>query len=62
MQRHGADVHSRGTTAGVADSRMGTTTRSTTVTSTDYPAPRAPDSNLADPVTRPMPPGDRHLT
>jgi hypothetical protein len=74
MQRHGADVQGRGVAAGVGDD-MGTTTgresmdtprstttRSTTVTSTDYPAPRAPDSNLADPTTRPMPPRDRGLT
>jgi hypothetical protein len=62
MQRHGADVHGRGETAGVGDPTMGTTTRRTTVTTTDYPAPRAPDSNLADPTTQPMPPRDRPLT
>jgi hypothetical protein len=63
MQRHGADVHGRGETAGVADASMGTTTRrTTTTTSTEYPAPRAPDTNLTDPVTRPMPPRDRGLT
>jgi hypothetical protein len=63
MQRHGADVHGRGDTAGVGDATMGTTTRrTTTTTSTEYPAPRAPDTNLTDPVTRPMPPRDRGLT
>jgi hypothetical protein len=63
MQRHGAEVHGRGETAGVGDSTMGTTARRTTVTTTtDYPASRAPDSNLADPTTRPMPPRDRPLT